>query len=228
MERRIPSLRKPALDPPLPARRAGKSRNALNQWQELDLEGRQGEWDKQLEQLKRQQAEPGAKPQWQQRAQDAEYQLLQLLSVLTALPDPAPHMQASAALPQRIAGEQRLPPRLPLPTPRACAPGRGLACAAAASPRPPSCTLAPAAHPAPSPPPTPCPALPAAPELEASNTALQADAKRAAEDTAEVQALVDKFRQLEADHKALQVGGSAGAQQGAAALAGMPRGAGPP
>ena len=68
-----------------------------------------------LQQLGKQQAGVG-KPQWQQRAQDSEYQLLQLLNTLVALPNPVPHMQASAVLPQRITGARSAPGAAPPPS----------------------------------------------------------------------------------------------------------------
>eukprot|EP00798_Chlamydomonas_sp_ICE-L_P030968 gene30968-8914_t len=92
---RVLLLQLTSITPNIPSA-VNKSKSAKHSWESIDLEGRKPEWEhlcQQLTELVGGGGQSGGGPSataWQQRAQDAEYKLLQVLSLLVAAPDPLP------------------------------------------------------------------------------------------------------------------------------------------
>ncbi|MEW5303762.1 MAG: hypothetical protein WDW36_006421 [Sanguina aurantia] len=85
------------------------SRHAQQSWDTVDLEGRKPEWEAICKELQLLQASETANPrravsanQWQQRARDSEYKLIQICSLLLPLPDPVPFMHSLAGVSVRV------------------------------------------------------------------------------------------------------------------------------
>ncbi len=94
-------------------RLAGGSATAVQWRRACPLRATQGhkvEWEALCDQLQQLASAGGAKQKnegkWQERAKQAEYELLKLLNMLLALPDPAPVLATASGLSAKIVGAQ--------------------------------------------------------------------------------------------------------------------------